>query len=114
VVLALLFEQFGSVVAEHGLLLMFAVLTMVLPGASLTFAWTTRLKLTVLPEARVVFFLFVQVMVPVEPTAGVVQVHPVGVAKETKVAPVGMVSVNVSEPAAVGVVAGPLLVTTCV
>ena len=57
--------------------------------------------------------VFVQLIVPVAPTAGrVPQFQPVGTAKETKVVLVGMVSVKVAFPVAVA--AGPLFVTICV
>ena len=57
--------------------------------------------------------VFVQLIVPVAPTAGrVPQFQPIGTVKETKVVLVGMVSVNVAFPLAVA--AGPLFVTICV
>ena len=57
--------------------------------------------------------VFVQLIVPVAPTAGrVPQFQPVGTVKETKVVFVGMVSVKVAFPAVEA--AGPLFVTICV
>jgi hypothetical protein len=52
----------------------------------------------------------VQVMVPVAPAAGVVQVHPAGGEIDWNVVFVGVASVNVAPVAA----AGPLFVTVCV
>ena len=52
----------------------------------------------------------VHVIVPVAPTAGVVQVHPAGAETDWNVVFVGVASVKVAPVA----VAGPLLVTVCV
>ena len=104
-VAAELLAQFGSLTDEQGVLIL-AVLVMVVPGVSPRLALTTSGKLAVALSAREAM---VQVMVPVPPTAGMVapQFHPAGTAKETKVVPVGMASVNVATPEA----AGPLLIT---
>lgn len=53
---------------------------------------------------------FVQVIVPVAPTAGVVQVHPAGAETDWNVVFVGVTCVKVAPVAA----AGPLLDTVCV
>jgi hypothetical protein len=52
----------------------------------------------------------VQVTVPVEPTVGLEQVHPLGGVVDAKVVFAGVVNVNTGAVA----VAGPLLVTTAV
>lgn len=52
----------------------------------------------------------VHVIVPAEPTGGVVQVHPAGARTESKVVCEGVASVKVTPVAA----AGPLFVTVCV
>src|SRR5438270_10195186 len=67
---------------------------------------TTMMSVEV-PEATVGL---VQVIVPVPPTAGVVQVHPAGCEIDWKVVFAGVASVNVAPDAA----AGPLFVTVCV
>lgn len=105
---AVLLAQFGSVVEEHGTL-MFAVFVMVEPGVSPKLALTTSGKFTVLFAGMEAM---VQEIVPVPPTAGIdaPQFHPAGGVNETKVVPVGIVSVNVAVPEA----AGPLFVTACV
>ena len=51
-----------------------------------------------------------QVTVPVAPTAGVVQLHEPGLARETKVVLVGIASVKMTVVA----VDGPLFVSDCV
>jgi hypothetical protein len=107
-VVAELLAQFGSLAAKHGTLIL-AVLVIVVPGVSPRLALTTSGKLAV---ALTGSEAMVQEMVPVPPTAGMVapQFHPAGTAKETKVVPAGMASVNVAMPEA----AGPLFVTDCV
>ena len=85
-----------------------AVLVIVVPLATLSFTRTTRVK-TCGPEPAASNGL-VQVMVPVPPTAGIVQVNPGGEERDWKVVPVGMVSVRVTLAAS----EGPLLVTVIV
>jgi hypothetical protein len=60
------------------------------------------------PDAR--FAESVQLIVPVPPTGGVVQLHPAGARTESKVVFVGVASVKLTPVAA----AGPLLVIVCV
>lgn len=87
--------------------MMLAVLTMVEPGASPKLAFTTSGKLA---EAFAARDAMVQVIGPVPPTVGSVpQLHPEGTPRETKVAPVGIVSVKVAVPEA----AGPPFATSC-
>ena len=103
-----MFAQLGSVTDEHGTLI-FAVFEMIVPGVSPRLTLTTSGKFAVALAASEAML---HEMVPVPPTGGMLapQFHPAGTAKETKVAPVGMVSVNVAVPEA----AGPLFVTDCV
>lgn len=105
---AVLLAQFGSVVEEHGML-MFAVFVIPELAAVPTLTFTTNGKLAVALTASVEM---VQVIVPVvAPTAGrVPQFQPAGTPNETKLVPVGIVSVKVAVPEA----AGPLLRATCV
>jgi hypothetical protein len=99
IVVALLLAGIGSVVvdevAEAVLLIGVVVPAVILSG-----------KLAVAKAARLAI---VQVTVPVPPTAGFVQVQPVGFIIDENVVPVGMVSVNVTFKA----VLGPLLVKVC-
>lgn len=102
VTLVLLFAEFGSdVVAETE--------EAAVIEAAVTFEGTfntTRMSADELAAT----LGFVHVIVPVAPTAGVVQVHPAGAEIDAKVVLVGVASVNVAPVAA----AGPLLVTVCV
>ena len=102
VTLVLLFAEFGSeVVAETEE----AAVIEVAVTVEGTFN-TTMMSADVLAAT----LGFVHVIVPVAPTAGVVQVHPAGAEIEAKVVFVGVASVNVAPVAA----AGPLFVTVCV
>src|SRR5271155_1409323 len=65
------------------------VLVIFVPGASELVAWTTSGKVAEAPEASGP----VQVTVRGVPTGGIVQLKPEGVARETKVEPVGIASV---------------------
>lgn len=76
---------------------------------AVTVAGTPRI--TIMSEDVLAAMLgFVHVIVPVPPTAGVMQVHPAGGEIDWKVVLVGVASVNVAPVA----VAGPLFVTVCV
>ena len=103
---AVLFARYGSL----GVGPIFAVLVITVPGGFVALACTTIGNVAVPPGANVAF---VHVIVPVVPTAGVVQLQPDGVARETNVVlpliPVGTASVNDALT-----VAGPLLITTSV
>ena len=90
----------GSLVAEPAV----AVMEIVVPGVSDCSAFTTRGKLLTVPEASVVA---AQLILPEEPTAGVIQAQPRGTVREIKLAVAGMVSLKVSVAAA----PGPLFVT---
>ena len=106
-----LLERFGSptVLVTEG------VAEMTVPAATPALTLTTNGKLAEAPASRVAER--VQVKVPVEPTAMVLQVQPAGTVKpvgtvefEESVVLAGMVTVNV----ALVSVAGPLLVTVSV
>ena len=71
IMVAELFDEFGSDVLEDT----FAVKVMVLPGGVLELTLTTTVNIALAPAARLGF---VQVIDPVMPTAGVVQLHPGG------------------------------------
>jgi hypothetical protein len=73
------------------------------PFASLQLTFATTVNVAVSPLAMVAL---VQVMVPLPPTANVLQVHPAGFDCDTTSNPAGTVSVNVTLLA----LAGPLLV----
>ncbi len=90
----------GSVV----LLETFAVLEIDAPFAALVFTLTTSVNV---PDAFAARLAFEQEIVPVAPTAGVVQLKPAGLASETKVVFVGTASVNVTLVALLG----PVFVT---
>jgi hypothetical protein len=103
VAVAVLFRRFGSDVVEVTV----AVLeTMVLSGvAELT--WTTRVNMAVVPLASEPV---VHVTVPVDPTAGVVHVQPVGAEIDWNVVSAGRTSVIATLAAAFG----PALLTVIV
>ena len=92
---ALLLPGVGSVVGE----LTVAVLLITVPAAVAGATVTTRVK-TELPTGSVP--MVEQLIVPPEPTAGLVQDHPAGVTNEAKVVPAGKVSVIAAEAATVG------------
>jgi hypothetical protein len=99
VVVVLLLEELGSLVVAA--IEAFAVIeATVMVDAT----FTTTIMFADAPEAMLGL---TQVMVPVAPTAGVVQVHPAGAEIDAKVLFVGTASVNVRFEA----VAGPLFVT---
>src|SRR5271165_1108733 len=79
VVVVALFCGTLSTVCEVAL----AELTMVVPAAVPALTETTKVKFATMPFAPLV--VFVQVTVPVPPTAGVTQVHPAGAVMLTKV-----------------------------
>jgi len=80
----------------------------IVPIATLDGTLSTTTMSAVLPELR--FAVSVQVIVPVPPTAGVVQVQPAGADTDWNVVFVGVASVKLTPVAA----AGPLFVTFCV
>ena len=82
---------------------------MTVPPAVPAFTSTVSVKVAVPALASAV--VFVQVTVPVAPTAGVVHVQPVTAGKNWKVVFAGIASVKVTGVAAL---AGPLLVSTWV
>jgi hypothetical protein len=99
-----LLRPLGSdVVAET---LEFAV--MEVPIATVEGTFNTTTMSAAVPEAKLAESL--QVIVPVPPTAGVVQVHPAGASTDWNVVLAGVTSVKVTPVAA----AGPLFVTVCV
>src|SRR5438445_235074 len=71
VAVAVLLRRLGSEVVEVTV----AVLEIVVPSGVLGLTWTTMVNVAVAPLAR---DAVVQLTVPVEPTAGVVQVQPAG------------------------------------
>src|SRR5271170_1992831 len=83
--LAVLFAVLGSLAVGP----MVAILVIFVPGASVLVAWTTSGKVAEAPAASGP----VQVTVSGTPTGGIVQLKPAGVARETKVEPVGITSV---------------------
>lgn len=100
--LVLLLAVLGSVVVEE------TVETAVIDAAVTVDArLTTTMMSADVPEAMLGF---VQVTLPVAPTAGVVQVQPTGAETEAKVVLGGVASMNWALVAA----AGPLFVTFCV
>ena len=92
---ALLLPGFGSADGDVTV----AVLLITVPAAVAGATVTTRVK-TELPTGRVP--MVEQLIVPLEPTAGLVQVQPAGVTSEAKVVPAGRVSVIAAEAATVG------------
>jgi hypothetical protein len=100
-----LFSSKGS--NDVGLVVTLAVFTKTVPDAVPDGIFVTSVKKSSLPTARL---LFVQVTVPLLPTPGSMQFHPVGAEMETKVMPVGKGSLNVAGLAA----SGPLLMTSIV
>ena len=100
--LVLLFEDRGSVVVAET-----EEAAVIEDATTVAGTFTTTMMLADVPDAMLGF---VQVMVPVPPTAGVLQVHPAGAEIDANVVLVGVASVNVAPVAA----AGPLFVTVCV
>src|SRR5438093_701212 len=103
VAVAVLLATSGSKVVE----LTVAVLAIVLPSGAVGLTWTTRVNVAVAPLASVAV---VQLTVPVEPAAGVVQVQPAGVGIDWKVVSGGSRSFIVTLAAAFG----PALLTPIV
>src|SRR5271165_1181930 len=99
---AVLFDVLGSVTAE----LTLAVSLIAVPAAVPAFTFSTTVNVPE-PAARLGF---VQVIVPVPFTAGVMHDHPAGAEIDWNVVFAGVLSVRL----AVVAVLGPLLVTTCV
>jgi hypothetical protein len=99
---ALLLAEFGSATAEETL----AVSLIAVPDAVPAGTLSTSVKVDD-PTAKLAL---VQVIVPVPPTAGVVQDHPVGCVIDWKVVFGGVVSVITAVVATLG----PLFVTFCV
>lgn len=87
--------------------LMDELFAMVEPFASLQLTLATTVNVAVSPLAMLAL---VQVMVPLEPTASVLQVHPPGFDCDTTSNPAGTESLNETLLAA----AGPLLMTLTV
>src|SRR5438034_867290 len=103
VAIALLLPVLESAVVE----LTVAVLAIVLPSGAAGLTWTMRVKVAVAPLANEAV---VQFTVPVEPTAGVVQVQPAGVGIDWNVVCDGNGSFMVTLAAAFG----PALLTVIV
>src|SRR5436305_1152654 len=82
VAVAVLLRRLGSEVVEVTV----AVLEIVVPSGVLGLTWTTMVNVAVAPLAR---DAVVQLTVPVEPTAGVVQVQPAGCVSDWKVVSAG-------------------------
>src|SRR3954451_14774801 len=101
--LVLLFAEFGSDVVA----LTEEVATM-LPAAVEAGTFTTITMSAVAPDARLAES--VQLIVPVEPTAGAVQFQPAGASTDSKVVFGGVACVKLTPLAA----AGPLFVMVCV
>src|SRR5687767_529735 len=81
---------------------------MVAPCASVPLVVSTSTKLPVLVFAASAFASAVQVIAPVPPTAGVVQLQPAGGVMETNVVPAGVFWVKLGLVAEVG-----LMLRTC-
>ena len=98
---AALLAEFGSGVVE----VMFAMADRIVPVGTVFATFMTTGKVAVPPAIRE---LVVQLMSPVVPGVGVVQVQPLGAANETKVAPIvppallAVGSVNTAVDAAAG------------
>src|SRR5437762_2324905 len=103
VVAAVLLARFGSNVIE----LTVAVLEMMVPSGAAGLTWTARVKVAVAPLA---IHAVVQLTVPVDPAAGVVQVQPAGVVMDWKVVSAGSTSLI----ATLAAVFGPALLTPMV
>ncbi len=103
VVVAKLFAELVSVV----LLDTRAVFEMVVPSGIEAVTLTTRVNV---PDVFGVIVALEHEIIPVPPTAGVVQVNPAGLASETKVVLVGTVSVITT----LATLLGPELVTIIV
>src|SRR5216117_40748 len=103
VAVAVLFRRFVSKVVE----LTVAVLAIVLPSSAAGLTWTARVKVAVAPMASVAV---VQLTVPGEPAAGVVQLQPAGVGIDWNVVCGGNGSFMVTLAAAFG----PALLTVIV
>ncbi len=101
VAVALLVVRLGTMFVADAV----SVSGMVVPDAVLETTCVTNVKFAVALRERLL--PSVQVIVPVPPTAGVVQVQPAGAVIDWKVVLGGVVCVNVGAVAA----AGPLLVT---
>src|SRR5438445_445134 len=93
VAVAVLLRRLGSEVVEVTV----AVLEIVVPSGVLGLTWTTMVNVAVAPLAR---DAVVQLTVPVEPTAGVVQVQPAGCVSDWKVVSAGRGSFIVTLAAA--------------
>lgn len=103
VVVVVLFALLGSeVVADT------ADVAVTLPLTVVVGTFTTTTMFAEAPDARL--DPSVQLIVPVEPTAGVVHVHPAGGSTDSKVVGPGVASLKLTPVAA----AGPLFVTVCV
>ena len=102
--LAVLLVRFGTTLVA----VLVAVSLIVVPEAVLAFTCRTKLKLAGAFKARAL--ASVQVMVPVPPTAGLVQVHPAGGVMDWKLVFGGVLCVKVAPVAW----EGPRLVTLCV
>jgi hypothetical protein len=102
-VVVVLFARFGSEVVAAT-----EDVAVTSPAAAAADTSTTTTIFAEVPDAR--FAESVQLIVPVPPTAGVVQLHPAGARTESNVVFVGVASVKLTPVAA----AGPLLVIVCV
>jgi hypothetical protein len=100
---ALSLPGLGSVVEDVTV----AVFEITVPPATDALTLTTSGKVRLLPAVKVVI---VQLMVPVPPTAGIIQVQPAGGVNEEKVVPEGNVSCMLTLLA----FPGPLLVSVMV
>src|SRR5579864_1203079 len=98
-----LFAEFGSIADE----LAVTVPVITVPLAVPAFTFTTNVKLA---EVSPGMLTLVQTTLPVPPPPGVVQLHPGGAVKDTKVVFGGVVATTVALSAALG----PLLFTTIV
>jgi hypothetical protein len=98
-----LFELFGSVTADEPI----SVSEITVPVAVPASTFATNVNAPDTPDASEAI---VQVIVPVAPTAGVLQLQVPGFANETKVVFVGIASVKLTVVA----VDGPLFVIDCV
>ena len=104
VAVELLFSESGSGAAEPIVAVFEISVPDAVPRGTFTTSWNGRFTASANNELRE------QLIVPPEPTAGVVQVQPAGELSDWKVVPAGRISVSVTVDASLG----PELITAIV